>query len=379
MAGIYIHIPFCKQACSYCDFYFITRDRLRNDFVARVCEEIDHYRGSPMARETIETVYLGGGTPSLLTPGELEQIFDHLHRTFRIEPVEVTMEMNPDDVSPDYLRQLRQIGITRASMGVQTFDPERLRFMNRAHSRNEAIAALRALNEAEFDSWTADLIYGNPGQTGEELAQDVEKLMAFEPPHISAYSLTIEPRTRLGKAVSLGRVIPAEDEEVAEQFDLLSRQLTSYGLRRYEVSNFSKPGYEAVHNTRYWHHTNYLGFGPSAHSFWQQEGGGRRWLNARDIRKYLSEPFEENREQTEELTLETLAEERLMLGLRTSTGVLEEELERRYGYRLNQSQREWLNQQRLEGWVADRPGAIALTEEGFRLADYLVVELLRRG
>lgn len=382
MAGIYIHIPFCRQACTYCDFYFVTRQQMRDGFVERLCQEIDSIRETPFSEERIETVYLGGGTPSLLTAEEVSRIFTHLQKAFRFDisdAAEVTMELNPDDVNAGYLSDLRSLGVTRASMGVQSFNTDRLRFMNRAHDAAQAARALELLHRTGFASFSVDLIYGNPGQTEIDLEEDLNRILEFDPPHISAYSLTVEPRTALGKKVALGRIIPAEDDQVARQFEQIGRRLADEGIYRYEVSNYSKPGFEAVHNTRYWVHENYLGLGPSAHSFWWDEKGASRWIREPDLRRYLSRPLEETITGKESLTRSELAEERLMLGLRTREGVGADELQTRYGYLLKARQREWLRRMQEEGWVRLDGSGIVLTDEGLNIADHLIVELLRRG
>ncbi|MEX2574965.1 MAG: radical SAM family heme chaperone HemW [Balneolaceae bacterium] len=376
MSGIYIHIPFCRQACSYCDFYFVTRQEMRGEFVSRLCDEIDRYGETAFADEPVETVYIGGGTPSLLSASEISAIFSHLEKNFSLRTKEVTMELNPDDVTVAYLKELQSAGITRASMGVQTFDPDRLGFMNRAHNPSEAVQALNFLREAGFSVFTADLIYGNPGQTVEELDEDIDRLLEFDPPHISAYALTIEPGTRLGKQVESGRMTPAGDDQVADHFDLLTRKLPEKGLHRYEISSYSKKGFEAIHNRNYWHHKNYLGLGPSAHSFWWGQEGARRWKTVNSIRQYLDEPFDRMSVEKENLPLAVLAEERLMLGLRTRQGILIRELDDRYGYSLSPGQREWLGKKADEGLVFFDGRQISLTTDGLKLADHLVVELL---
>jgi len=379
MAGIYVHIPFCKQSCSYCDFYFITRKKLIDPFVDSLIGEIKSYRGTPYSDEKIETIYLGGGTPSQLSSDQLQRIFDALEDTFSLKPVEVTMEMNPDDVTPDYLKSLLDLGINRASMGVQSFDEKLLQFMHRAHTKSEALKALENLQTAGFPTFTADLIYGNPGQTLEMLDDDIAQLLQFDPPHISAYSLTVEPQTRLGKQVKLGRISPPEDEMVAEHFDLLTDRLSSAGIETYEVSNFSKPGKEAVHNSNYWRHENYLGLGPSAHSFWLLEDGALRWENRSDIKEYMDDLSGGSTTDPEKLSMFSLAEERLMLGLRTKWGVGFEELKSRYNFELNRDQRSWLDYQREKGMLKTEGDVLRFTSEGLKIADLLIVDLLSKS
>ena len=379
MAGIYIHIPFCKQACSYCDFYFVTRKRLIDPFVDSLIKEIHSYRDTLYSNENIETVYLGGGTPSQLSSVQLKCIFDALGESFSLQPVEVTMEMNPDDVTPDYLKSLLDMGINRASMGVQSFDENLLQFMHRAHTKKEALAALESLQTAGFPTYTVDLIYGNPGQTLEMLGEDISQLLQYDPPHISAYSLTVEPQTRLGKQVKLGRISPPEDDLVAEHFDLLTKRFSSAGIEQYEVSNFSKPGKEAVHNSNYWNHENYLGLGPSAHSFWLLDDGGMRWENRSDIKNYMDDLSAGSSTDPEKLSMYSLAEERLMLGLRTKWGVGFDELRTRYNYELNPKQESWIEYQKEQGMLKTDGNVLRFTSEGLKIADLLIVDLLSKS
>lgn len=337
----------------------------------RLQKEIREYRDTRYSREPVETIYFGGGTPSLLEPGQVEQIVTTLDEVFVLEPREITFEMNPDDVSAEFLKALKELGVNRASMGVQTFQPELLRFMNRAHSREEAIRCMELLSRSSFDSFTVDLIYGNPGQSIEQLSEDLDTLLTFNPPHVSAYSLTIEPGTRLGKQLELGRIAPPEDDKVAEHFELINRRFEDHGIKRYEVSNYSRPGCEAVHNSHYWKHRNYLGLGPAAHSFWWDEESVR-WENESNLRNYLRGNMERTEEQ---LTSIQLAEERIMMGLRTREGIGISELSRKYDYSLAERQMEYLREKQGEGKVKldDR---IVLTNKGIRIADAIILDLV---
>ena len=378
MAGIYIHIPFCKQACSYCNFYFLTRKELAGPFVESLVEEIYTYRDHPFSDETIKTVYIGGGTPSLLSIDQLDAIFTALRHVFKIEPEEITLEMNPDDVSVNYLNSLKSLGVDRASMGVQSFDPSLLLFMHRAHDPQEAEQALEMLQKANFPSFTADLIYGNPGQSLEQLDRDIDQLLQFDPPHISAYSLTIEEGTRLGKQAELGRLDVPDDDVVASHFDLVEKKLLENGIERYEVSNFAKPGKEAIHNSNYWRHVNYLGLGPSAHSLFWSGAGARRWSNKKDIKLYLGREWDKLKDEDEELNLLDLAEERLMLGLRTVWGVSRKTLSMNYSYEFSTAQDDWLNQEESDGYLLSGKDEVRLTEKGLKIADHLILELISR-
>jgi len=373
LSGLYLHIPFCKQACSYCDFYFVTRTEYKAAFVEALQNEIKSYSCTGYSNEEVETIYIGGGTPSLLSIADLEEIFDTLKEVFPLNLKEVTIEINPDDVTRDYLSALRDLGVDRVSMGVQTFDPDRLAFMNRAHTRREAQKSLELLSSSGFQTFTADLIYGNPGQSLQSLENDVQSLLAYNPPHISAYSLTVEPGTRLGKQVELGRISPPDDDLVADHFDLINRLLEEQGIRRYEVSNYSRTGHEAIHNSNYWEHENYLGMGPAAHSFWWEEQA-ERWSNKKDLKAYLSGDKEVRTEQ-ETLTPLELAEERIMMGLRTRKGIELRELEKRYKYELHEKQKDYLARKAREGKIESEK-EIRLTDKGVKIADAIILDLI---
>ena len=376
MSGIYLHIPFCKQACSYCDFYFVTRQADKQQFVDELIREIQSKKESAFVSEPVQTIYFGGGTPSQLSPAQVESILKAIEGTFPLQLKEVTFEMNPDDVTKPYLKDLKQAGITRASMGVQSFDTGLLAFMHRAHTAEEALACLRLLRESDLEEFTVDLIYGNPGQTLEMLKKDIETILKFNPPHVSAYSLTIEPKTRLGKQFTMGKLIVPEDDIVAQHFDLVAELLQQAGILQYEVSNYAKPGSEAVHNSNYWEHVNYLGFGPGAHSFWWDVDGqtAKRWSNEPNLRNYLGRQWITPHEK-ETLTLPILAEERLMLALRTRKGISLDELEMRYKFIFNQAQKAFLCRLKEEGKVFINE-KISLTQKGLKIADSILIDLL---
>lgn len=377
MSGIYIHIPFCKQACSYCDFYFVTKPDNKNAFSDKLVEEIHSKKDSIYSNDVIDTIYFGGGTPSLLSAEQFDKIFTALDRSFNLNLKEVTVELNPDDVTKEYLSALKDIGVNRVSMGVQTFDEDLLKFMNRTHNSAEALKCLELLKVSEIDVFTADLIYGNPGQTLEMLEKDLDILLQFHPPHVSAYSLTIEPKTRLGKQLELGRLIPAEDETVEKHFELVEEKLKQSGVHRYEVSNFARKGAEAVHNANYWEHKNYLGLGPGAHSFrWDESGTfAYRWENEPDLKKYLQrESFD--KPEKECLTLQSLAEERIMLGLRTIKGISLKELETNYKYQLSENQLAYISQKKDERKINFESGYIRLSSSGLKIADALTLDLI---
>ncbi len=379
MSGLYLHIPFCKQACSYCDFYFVTQQQHKADFVKALVQEIESKKDTVYTQEPVQTIYFGGGTPSLLTKQELGDILDAIYKTFQVQADEITVELNPDDVSAQYLADLKSLGVNRVSMGVQSFDENLLRFMNRAHSADEALKCLELLKLSDINVFTVDLIYGNPGQTLSMLEKDLETLLTFDPPHVSAYSLTIEPRTRLGKQVELGRLIPTEDDEVAAHFDLVEHHLLAHDIKRYEVSNFAKSGKEALHNANYWAHKNYLGLGPGAHSFWwnEERTGAYRWENKPDITAYTKSIAIQVPEK-ELLDLPALAEERIMLALRTMKGIDLNVLKNEYNFRLNTKQKEYLFEKQQQGKV-QVGDALSLTSKGLKIADAIVLDILTQS
>jgi oxygen-independent coproporphyrinogen-3 oxidase len=230
----------------------VTRQEYKQDFVDELLREIHSKKDSRFSQEPVKTIYFGGGTPSLLTSSQVDSILNAINEVFKVEPSEITFEMNPDDVSKEFLSGLKSAGVNRASMGVQTFNPELLTFMHRAHTSEEAFRCLELLQASDFNVFTVDLIYGNPGQTLESLKNDIDTILKFDPPHVSAYSLTVEPQTRLGKQVELGRIAPPEDDTVTQHFDLVIEKLAQAGIQQYEVSNYAKPGKEAIHNSNYW-------------------------------------------------------------------------------------------------------------------------------
>lgn len=377
MSGIYLHIPFCKQACSYCDFYFVTRQHQQQEFVEALIREIRSYKNTRFTEETVKTIYFGGGTPSLLSTHQFELILVAIDEVFELKLEESTVELNPDDVTPDFLSDLKSLGINRASMGVQSFDEQLLASMHRAHNSSEALQCLEYLSKSGFNSFTVDLIYGNPNQTLKMLENDLRILSRFEPPHVSAYSLTIEEGTRLGKQVQLGRINPPEDEEVANHFDLVRNKLGEMGIEQYEVSNFAKPGKEALHNSAYWSHANYLGLGPSAHSFWWDvsKQSASRWSNKKELTSYLKKEWQ-HQDSKEILKLSQLAEERLMLALRTRKGISLMELKEKYEFTLSHAQLAYLAKKQKEGVIETDGSVIKLSRQGLLIADLIILDLI---
>lgn len=317
MAGIYIHIPFCRQACHYCDFHFSTTLKLKADLVAAINKEAilrkDYLKG-----ESISTVYFGGGTPSLLTKEELASILNTVKSLHTIEEVaEITLEANPDDLTLEKLIELKALGINRLSIGIQSFIEQDLRFMNRAHNAEQAANCVNLAQQAGFNNISIDLIYGTQTLDDLDWMENVEKAIALGVQHISAYALTIEPRTALSKMVSMGKVAPTNEEKAAVHFHKLVAMLTKAGFEHYEISNFAKPGYRSRHNSSYWQGVHYLGLGPAAHSF----NGKQRQFAVHNNAVYIKQiaqgilPLEE-----ETLSTADRYNEYIMTSLRTIEG-----------------------------------------------------------
>ena len=251
MAGLYIHIPFCKQACHYCDFHFSTNLQLLSPVVESIVLEME-LRKDYLKGESVDTVYFGGGTPSLLPAAALEQILDQVARIFPGKKLEITLEANPDDLDPNSLATWKSLGIDRLSLGIQSFQDEILKAYNRAHNAQQAKQAIQLGRSAGFEKFSIDLIYGFPHANHDLWKKDLKEALLLDPGHLSAYSLTLEPKTTFGNWAKKGRFIPAEEEFVAQQFEWLQEQCDQAGYQQYEISNFSRPDQAAIHNSNYW-------------------------------------------------------------------------------------------------------------------------------
>ena len=370
MAGIYIHIPFCKQACHYCDFHFSTNQRNRKLICEAIAKEIT-LQTRYLKNEPIETIYLGGGTPSLLTLEELEIIFTALYSNFIVsKQAEITLEANPDDLTKEKLKILKEATINRLSIGIQSFQDETLKFFNRAHNQKEAVECISLAREAGFSNISIDLIYAVPGQENSQWKKDVEQAIALQPEHLSAYALTIEEKTAFGKWQKTGRIKPIEETKAVADFELLMDTLAGAGYEHYEISNFCLKGYHSKHNSSYWRQQNYLGVGPSAHSY----NGGTRQHNIGNNHLYLKSlaegkvPYE-----MEVLTRENQINEYNFTTLRTQWGCDLDYLAKHLNYSLLDSVvlQQLLNQQLLT--LED--SIIRLTRRGKLLADQVAVDL----
>ena len=323
MAGLYIHIPFCASRCIYCGFYSTTRLDLRQQYVDALIRELVEVGKSKMLKDdSISTVYLGGGTPSQLTIPQLHQLFDAIYIYNKVESgAEVTIEMNPDDVSVPYADTLRQLGINRVSMGAQTFDDERLRWLNRRHTVAQVGQAVTILRAAGIRNISIDLMYGFPDETIDDFVRDIDEAIKLDVEHISAYCLMIEEGTELYRRYGDKRVREYDDskeETERKMYELLIDKLTAAGYEHYEISNFARPSFRSRHNSSYWTGVPYIGLGAAAHSF---DGHLRSW-NVSDIQQYIAAVNRDERlNEEEELSATDFYNERVMLGLRTCEGV----------------------------------------------------------
>jgi len=326
MAGIYIHIPFCKQQCTYCDFHFSTTfSEYRSKMISAIAAEL-RSRKNYLKNERINSIYFGGGTPSILNQNELHLLLNEAKRTYEVdESAEITLEANPDDISLESLQQWKNAGINRLSIGIQSFKETDLNWMNRAHNAFEAENCVALAKSVGFENLSVDLIYGLPGLTNEEWEKHIIKVIAMGVTHISAYCLTVEEKTVLNSLVKNGSIVPANEETQSEQFLILVKVLAENGFEQYEVSNFCKPTHEALHNSNYWKSEPYLGVGPSAHSF---NLTSRSW-NIKNNQQYIKAICEGlNFSETEILSKEDQFNELLLTGLRTNFGVSISSLEK---------------------------------------------------
>lgn len=328
MAGIYVHIPFCRQACTYCNFHFSVSlenkakvlDAIRNEIV--LTEKFDE--------DPIETIYFGGGTPSLLSNEELNALINGIRDQFKVSyDAEITLEANPDDINPEILQSWRSVGVNRLSVGLQSFNNAELVWMNRAHNAAQSEICLQQIKEAGFDNYSADLIYGSPLQDDDVLRENIRMIIEAGVPHVSCYALTVEEKTVLHNNILKNKSATTDPERQASQFTLLCDLLEASGYEQYEISNFAKPGYRSKHNSSYWSGKAYYGFGPSAHSF---DGRRKRKWNVANNSLYISSlekneiPFEE-----ENLTDTQRLNEYIMIGLRRAEGINLEHITQHFG------------------------------------------------
>ena len=367
-AGLYIHVPFCLSKCPYCDFYSETSLSAIPDFLKGLFKEME--RDHDLLGR-FDTVYIGGGTPSLLTPQQLERILMSVQKNFRLtSDAEITIEVNPADLNLSFLRSLRGMGIRRINLGVQSFDERVLRFLGRRHTVDQAFSAIEASRKAGFDPMGLDLIYGVPMQGMDSWLNTLERALTFLPEHLSCYQLTMEAKTPLGRRYEKGEFFMPGEETQYQFFMRTSQFLEEAGYLHYEISNFAK-GIEHLsrHNQKYWDHSPYLGLGPSAHSFFDDQ----RWWNYSSLDPYLDQIHQGRLpvEEKETLTLDQLRLETLYLGLRTKRGVDLENFKYRFACDLLMEKKHLLETLEEEGFLTIRDGSIAPTRKGFAVADSL--------
>lgn len=374
--GIYIHIPFCKSRCIYCGFYSTTNKELKERYVDALIREI-HMRkddfarlGTSLSPSSTSTVYFGGGTPSSLSVCDIERIVGALESTFNGTPSEVTLEMNPDDVTKDYIKAVRQMGINRISMGIQTFDDSRLQFIRRRHNASQAEKAVMTIREEGIHNVSIDLMFGFPNQTMDEWVTDIDKAIALHPTHISAYSLMYEEDTPLFRMLQKGEINQIDDETSLAMYTELINRLTANGYEHYEISNFAMPGYRSVHNSSYWHDTPYLGFGAAAHSYNKET---RSW-NIPDLKKYI-ESIESGvlPSESEVIDADTHYNDLITTALRTREGLNLDDLPQKYREYALVNARKSISEHLLEATDSH----IRLTREGLFVSDMVMSELIK--
>lgn len=328
MAGIYIHIPFCKQACHYCDFHFSTTLKHKDAMIEALLSELK-IRKDYLGDENIKTIYFGGGTPSLLSAKEIQSILKQIQEDFYLvnEP-EITLEANPDDLSADFIKNIYQLGINRLSIGVQSFHNKDLEWMNRAHNASQAIDSIKRSQDIGIDNISIDLIYGTPTLNNKDWKENIYTAFDLEIRHISSYALTVEKGTALGNWVSKGKVKAMDEEQAAEQFEILMEEMEKNKYLHYEISNFCKEGYHSKHNSSYWEGEKYLGIGPSAHSYNKTT---RQW-NVANNHQYIDQLLQgQLASTTEVLSVFDRINEYLMISLRTSKGIAFDYFENEFG------------------------------------------------
>ncbi|RZJ75570.1 MAG: radical SAM family heme chaperone HemW [Flavobacterium sp.] len=371
MAGIYIHVPFCKKACTYCDFHFTTSLKYADDMVDAICKEIILKKNR--ITEQVGSIYLGGGTPSVLSSALLQKIFDTLTTHFSISAdAEISIEANPDDLDAKKVSELRQLPVNRFSIGIQSFFEEDLIWMNRAHNAEEAESCIKRSQDAGFEHLSIDLIYGYPLLTDTKWQANIAKAIELQTPHISAYSLTVEPRTALAHAVKTGKQKAVSDEQSASQFLMLTEKLQIAGFEHYEISNYALPGKYAVHNTNYWKGVPYLGIGPSAHGF----DGFCRYINVANNAKYLDLlAHSQLAEDVEELSKIDRFNEYIMTSLRTQWGTDLQKIASEFGKSYAEVTEKQMKSFVNNGQLIFENDVIKLTQAGKLFADGIAAEL----
>jgi len=372
VAGLYIHIPYCSKKCFYCDFYTITPGALRSDFVDCLLKEIE-IQSDFLQHEPIESIHFGGGTPSLLSSEEFHRIVNAVNHRFDLHShIEFAIEVNPENVNLNNLKLWKELGINRLSIGVQSFFDEDLQFMNRSHNANQAEIAIQMAKDFGFQNISIDLIYGFTGLNMDKWKKNIEKFLTFELSHLSAYQMTIEPKTVLGIKHKKGEYVPETDELFENQFFLLRDIMKSNGFEHYEISNWAKNGNYSTHNSNYWKHRNYLGIGPSAHSY----NGKQRFWNVASLPKYI-QSLKERKLSNEYETLETIDKynEYILTSLRTMWGVDLHVIEDKFGLEFKIYLQENMKQYIKTNALIQTESVIKVSESGKMIADKIASDL----
>lgn len=373
MAGIYIHIPFCKQRCRYCAFYSTTLHGLRDEYVDAVCKEL-FLRSDYVKGEKAETLYLGGGTPSLLDGKQIENILDAAKKAYDIVPdAELTIECNPDDLTPGYATMLHAAGFNRISMGVQSFNDKLLEMLGRRHTADGARSAVENARAAGFKNISIDLMFALPGSSEKSWAVDLQSAIALQPTHISAYNLTYEEGTPLQRALKQGKIAELSEEENIKQFATLRKELQKAGYRHYEISNFALPGYESRHNGNYWNDTPYTGCGAGAHSY---NGLSRGW-NISDVASYIKGVNEGcGFFEVESLTPYERYNDTVLTRLRTVEGIPVDWVKERFGDDMASYMAKAASRHFACGNLTEKNGCFRLTEKGIFVSDSVMRDLI---
>lgn len=372
MQGIYLHIPFCKQACFYCDFHFSTSVEMKQEMTNMMSKELMLRTDYLPKGTSVNTIYFGGGTPSLLDDRQLSQLMETIHQHYDVaSDAEITLETNPDDHEPETLERWKRAGINRLSIGIQSFDDAVLKYLNRPHDGKVAYHAAAMALDHGFENLTIDLIYGIPETQHQRWENDLQKILTLELPHVSSYCMTIEPKTVFGHRYARKQLTPAEDEFSLKEYDMLIEALQKNGYEHYEISNFAKPGFYSKHNSSYWKGASYLGIGPSAHSYNQQSRQYNIANNALYLKALAAGKLPAEREV---LSKEDLFNEKIMTGLRTSWGVSQDKLFEV----ISSPGDDWfrqLNSYQQSGHLQVENKIIMLTDKGKRLADRIAADL----
>ena len=373
MAGIYIHIPFCKRRCIYCDFFSTTQSEKKAEYVHALVRELE-MRKDYVGNEEIETIYLGGGTPSQLSQEELEEIFTYIYKVYKVTlDAEITLEANPDDLTPEYVSMLRKLPINRISMGIQTFQEETLKLLHRRHTAQQAIEAFKRCREAGFKNISIDLMYGLPGETLETWKQDLQQAIDLHPEHISAYHLIYEEDTALWKLREEHQVEEADEDLSLTLFCTLIDELTRAGYQHYEISNFCLPGLHSRHNSSYWTGKKYLGCGPSAHSF---NGVSRQW-NVASLSAYIDGIRQRKPDfEVEELDLYTRYNDFVLTSIRTCWGMSLSHLRSMYGEELYRYCLRMAKPHLEQGVLEISEDILKLTRKGIFISDGIMSDLM---